>query len=112
MNMRIQRVYFIVWFISVIPNFFINSEHGLAWYNIFNTIHPIVIIVIVLYALYMQANTLERQTVKDAMAPAAGGANGGNALLEMTEYSSIYDDKSDSSILDGKNPEPDLSKKS
>lgn len=79
MNMKIQRVYFIVWFISVIPNFFINTEHGLVWYSIFNTIHPIVIIVIVLWALSQQANTLERKTVKDAMAPAAGGASGGNA---------------------------------
>lgn len=51
MNMKIQRVYFIVWFISIIPNFFINTESGLVWYSIFNTVHPIVIILIVLWAL-------------------------------------------------------------
>lgn len=113
MNMRIQRVYFIAWFISVIPNFFLNSEAGMVWYSIFNTVHPIVIIVIVLWSLSLQANNLERQTVKEASVPAAGGPSGGNnAQLEMTEYSSVYDDKSDSSILDGNNPEPDLSKKS
>lgn len=51
MNMRIQRIYFIAWFISVIPNFFIMTDTGLVWYSIFNTLHPIVIIVTLLWAL-------------------------------------------------------------
>jgi hypothetical protein len=98
MNMKIQRTYFIVWFLSVIPNFFLMSETGLVWYSVFNTLHPLIIIVIVFWALSINAQALERQSGKDTNQPKKeGGAGGGNALngTELSDYSSFIEDRSD-----------------
>ena len=62
MNMKIQRYYFLLYLVSIVPNFFILSDTGLEWYSLFNCLHPIVIIVILLWAISIDAQNLERKS--------------------------------------------------
>jgi len=55
MNMKIQRYYFIFYFLMIIPNFFILSNTGLEWYSVSTCLHPVVIIVILLWAISINA---------------------------------------------------------
>ena len=55
MNMKIQRYYFIFYFLMIIPNFFIMSDTGLEWYSVFTCLHPVVIIAILLWAISINA---------------------------------------------------------
>ena len=55
MNMKIQRYYFIFYFLMIIPNFFILNNTGLEWYSVFTCLHPIVIISILLWAISINA---------------------------------------------------------
>lgn len=100
MNMKIQRIYFVIWFLSIIPNFFLLTETGLVWYSIFNALHPIVIIVIILWAISINAQSLERQSGKEAKVP-GGGVSGQEKGMELSDYSSFIDDRSDVSAVDG-----------
>jgi hypothetical protein len=102
LNMKIQRAYGIIWFISVIPNFFMLTEAGLVWYSIANTLHPIIIIVIMLWALSLNAQSLERSSGKDAKT--AGGPNNEGKGTELSDYSSFLDDRSDVSVGDAAEP--------
>ena len=54
-NMRLQRVYFIFWFISILPNYFMLSQTGLVWYSVFTCLHPVVIMGVALWALSINA---------------------------------------------------------
>lgn len=106
--MKIQRVYFAVWFISVIPNFFMNSEGGLVWYSIFNALHPIVIIVIIIWSISLNAQTLERHSGKENSGkPGSGDFNKGT---ELSDYTSFLDDRSEASINEGDIDEADMNK--
>lgn len=99
-NMRIQRYYFALWFISILPNFFMLTSTGLVWYSVFIIIHPLVIIVIALWAIQINAQSLERQT-------GVPGANAGDGKpgqegkgTELSDYSSFIDDRSaDNSMM-------------
>lgn len=59
-NFQLLTLYFVLWFISIIPNFFILDTDGLKWYSLFSSFHPIVILIVVLRSLSMGAYNLER----------------------------------------------------
>jgi hypothetical protein len=96
-NMRLQRFYFLFYLIMVIPNFFILSSTGLTWYSVFTCLHPIVIIVILLWAISINAQNLERRS-----GPAEGNKpSGDNKGTELSDYSSFLDDSRDVSVNEG-----------
>ena len=87
----------------IIPNFFILNPTGLTWYSIFTCLHPIVIIVILLWAISINAQNLERKS--GGGSAGIGGkpnANDGKGT-ELSDYSSFIDDQSDISINEGAN---------
>lgn len=96
MNMKIQRTYFIVWFLSIIPNFFLLTPTGLVWYTIFNTLHPVIIIVFLIWAISLNAQSLERQSGKEVKSGTT--IVGGEKAMELSDYSSFIDDRSDISM--------------
>lgn len=88
--------------VMIIPNFFILNTTGLTWYSVFTCLHPIVIIVILLWAISINAQNLERKS-GGAAEGKQGGAGEGKGT-ELSDYSSFIDDRSDISINDGYRP--------
>ena len=107
--MRIQRYYFFLYVVIIIPNFFILNSTGLTWYSVFTCLHPIVIIVILLWAISINAQNLERKSVAGAAEGKQGGSGEGKGT-ELSDYSSFIDDRSDDSINEGYKPVHDAPK--
>lgn len=102
--MRIQRFYFLFYVIMIIPNFFMMTPIGLSWYSVFTCLHPLVIIVILLWSISLNAQNLERKsgpggTDGTKEGGKDGGGHGGEGKgTELSDYSSFMDDRSDMSI--------------
>lgn len=99
-NMRIQRWYFLMYFILIIPNFFILNSTGLTWYSVFTCLHPIVIIVTLLWAIQINAQNLERKSGGGSEPGKPGAGNEGKGT-ELSDYSSFIDDRSELSVNEG-----------
>eukprot|EP00347_Sterkiella_histriomuscorum_P012367 403368858 len=90
-NMQLQTLYFVLWFISVIPNFFILDPVGLKWYSFFSCIHPIVIIILVMKSLAIGAQNLERQGVISGQGKSDQKPEKNESGTELSDYSSMSD---------------------
>ncbi|CDW74551.1 phosphatidylinositol-4-phosphate 5-kinase [Stylonychia lemnae] len=88
-NINLQVLYFVLWFLSIIPNFLILDPTGLKWYSLFSCIHPIVIFAVVMRALAIGAQNLERQGVI-SQKEKKDNQNQSNGT-EMSDYSSLSD---------------------
>lgn len=49
--MRIQRYYFAFYFFMIIPNFFMLTSGGIGWYSVFTCLHPLIIVIIILWSI-------------------------------------------------------------
>ena len=51
-NLKLIKLYFLLWSISVIPNFFyLTGDLGVMIYHIADTTHPLVIIILIIRAV-------------------------------------------------------------
>ena len=101
MNMKIQRYYFIFYFVMIIPNFFILSNTGLEWYSVFTCLHPVVIIAILLWAISINAQNLERKSggPADSTQVKAGGNEGKGT--DWSDSSFVDEEESEMSVIGG-----------
>lgn len=87
-----QKIYFVLWLISIIPNFFILTKTGLKWYSIFNCLHPIVILLAIFRAISVKANNWERSVGNTSTSGAR--LTGDIDMSDLSNLSSMIDDKS------------------
>lgn len=73
------------------------SDTGLVWYSIFNALHPIVIIGILIWSIQINAQSLERQSGKEKNQDGGHGGSGDKGT-ELSDYSSFLDEASDASV--------------
>jgi hypothetical protein len=98
--MRLQRYYFLFYLVMIIPNFFILTPTGLTWSSVFTCLHPIIIIVILLWAISINAQSLERKSGGNGGDGKQGGVGEGKGT-ELSDYSSFLDDSRDVSVNEG-----------
>lgn len=85
----------------IIPNFFILNNTGLEWYSVFTCLHPIVIISILLWAISINAQNLERKSGGPAdQTQAKAGGNDGKGT-DWSDSSFVDEEESEMSVLGG-----------
>ena len=90
-NIVLMRLYFILWFVTVLPNFVLTTDVGPKIYSIFQCFHPIAIIILVLRGLRVNAETLEGRTPNGPSVQAKGADLNDSMGTEMSDQSSIID---------------------